>query len=171
LAEACEEIGNWPPWDESYLVTMYAFGDVLEGADPLEVVHVVGAIRLPPEEVTWGSSPHGIEWLADRLRPSKGGFEYWWRSYLDTVWNHYVRSPVRIWSQDGVDEAALAALAERRFDDLRRLTPDPVDERLQLRDDLDAALRHRLIQPLPDPWSLLAPAAGRVGGAGRAVIE
>jgi hypothetical protein len=142
LAEACEEIGNWPPWDEPYLVAMYAFGDVLDGADPLEVVHVVGVIRLPPEEVTWGSSPHGTEWLADRLRLSKGGFEYWWRSYLDPVWNHYVRAPVRIWSQDGADEAALAALAERRFDDLRRLTPDPVDEHFQLRDDLDAALRH-----------------------------
>lgn len=93
LAEACEEIGGWPPWDEPYLVAMYAFGDVLEGADPLEVVHVAGVIRLPPEEVAWGSSPHGTEWLADRLRLSKGGFEYWWRSYLDPVWNHYIRSP------------------------------------------------------------------------------
>lgn len=142
LAEGCQEIGGWPPDDEPYLVAMYAFGDVLEGADPLQVVHVAGVIRLPPEEVTWGSSPPGTEWLADRLRLSKGGFEYWWRSYLDPVWNHYIRSPVRIWSQDGIDDDALDALAARRFSGLRRLTPDPVDERLQLRDDLDAALRH-----------------------------
>jgi hypothetical protein len=27
-----------------------------------------GVIRLPAEEVTWGWSPHGTEWLADRLR-------------------------------------------------------------------------------------------------------
>jgi hypothetical protein len=142
LAEGCAEIGFWPPWDEPYLVEMYAFGDVLQGADPLDEVQVVGVIRLPPEEVAWGSSPHGTEWLADRLRLSKGGYEYWWRSYLDPVWNHHVRSPVRIWSQDGIDEQTLDALAERRFGELRRLVPDPVDERLQLRDDLDAALHH-----------------------------
>lgn len=42
----------------------------------------------------------------------------------------------------GVDEGALRALAARRFYELRRLTPGPVEERLQLRDDLDAALSH-----------------------------
>jgi hypothetical protein len=142
LAEGCREIGSWPPWDDPYLVEMYAFGAVLEGTDPLDEVQVAGVIRLPPEEVTWGSSPHGTEWLADRLRLSKGGFEYWWRSYLDPVQNHYIRSPVRIWSQDGIEEETLDALAERRFGELQRVVPDPVDERLQLRDDLDAALRH-----------------------------
>jgi hypothetical protein len=142
LAKECQKIGGWPADDEPYLVAMYAFGDLLEGADPLEVVHVVGVIRLPPEEVTWGSSPPGTEWLADRLRLSKGGYEYWWRSYLDPVWNHYIRSPVRIWSQDGIDEDALGALADGRFSELRCLTPDPVDVSLQLRDDLDAALSH-----------------------------
>lgn len=142
LAEACEEIGGWPPWDEPYLIAMYAFGDVCDGTDPLEVVHVAGVIRMPPEEVLWGSSPHGTEWLAERLRLSKGGFEYWWRSYLDPIWNHYIRSPVLIWSQEGIATEALDALAERRFADLRRLTPDPADERLQVRDDLDVALRH-----------------------------
>jgi hypothetical protein len=151
LAEGCEEIGSWPPWDEPYLVEMYAFGPVLEGADPLDEVQVAGVIRLPPEEVTWGSSPHGTEWLADRLRLCKGGFEYWWRSYLDPVRNHYIRSPVRIWSQDGIEEETLNALAERRFDELRRVISDPVDERLQLRDDLDAALR-RLRQVHGSYW-------------------
>jgi hypothetical protein len=92
LAEGCERVGDWPPEDEPFLVSMYAFGDVLEGADPLEEVQVVGVIR--------------------------------------------------IWSQDGPDTDTLDALAERRFSDLRRLTPSPVDERLQVRDELDAALRH-----------------------------
>ena len=49
---------------------------------------------------------------------------------------------MRIWSQDGIDAEALDALAERRFGELRRVVANPVDERLQLRDDLDAALRH-----------------------------
>lgn len=142
LAEACERIADWPPDFDPWLLEMYTFGPVIEGADPLEVVQIVGVIRVPPEEAVWGSTPHGTEWAADWLRLSKGGFEYWWRSYLDPVSNHYIRKPVRIWSQDGIDEEALDALEERRFDDLIRLTSEPADQRLQLRDDLDAALMH-----------------------------
>jgi hypothetical protein len=141
LAEACEQVRGWPARDESFLVEMYAFGDVLGGADPLEEVKVVGVIQAPPEEVPWNSTPHGTPWLADTLRLSKGGFEYWWRSYLDPVWNHYIQGPVRIWSRDGIEEEVLTALAERRFEDLPRVVPDPVDARLQVRDDLDAAVR------------------------------
>ena len=142
LAEACDHASRWPP-DEPFLKAVYVFGDVLDGADPLEAVHVEVAINLPPAEVPWSSNPHGTEWLATQLRLSKGGFEYWWRSHLDPAWNHYVRGPVRIWSASGGAETdALNALAARDFGALRRLTPSPVDERLQYRDDLDAALAH-----------------------------
>lgn len=67
LGRGCERISRlWTMEDEEpFLVGMYAFGDVLDGADPLEVVQVAGVIRLPPEEVTWGSDPSGTEWLAD----------------------------------------------------------------------------------------------------------
>lgn len=142
LAEGCQRMRDWPPDFEPWLVEMYAFGAVLDGADPLDAVQVVGVIRVPPEEATWGSVPNGTEWAADILRLSKGGYEYWWRSYLDPVWNHYIKNPVRIWSQDGIDDEALSALEDRRFGDLNRLTPDPVHQRLQARDDLDAALAH-----------------------------
>jgi hypothetical protein len=54
LAEGCGEIGSWPPWGDPYLVEMYAFGAVLEAADPLDEVQVAGVIRLPPEEVAVG---------------------------------------------------------------------------------------------------------------------
>jgi len=76
------------------------------------------------------SSHWGNAGATDSLRLSKGGYEYWWRSYLDPVWNHYIQGPVRIWSRAGIEEATLDALAERRFADLRRLVPDPVDQRL-----------------------------------------
>lgn len=142
LAEASDRASRWPP-DEPFLKAVYVFGDVLDGADPLEAVQVEVAINLPPAEVPWNSNPHGTEWLATELRLSKGGFEYWWRSYLDPAWNHYVRDPVRIWSASGGTETdALDALEARDFEALRRLTPSPVDERLQYRDDLDAALAH-----------------------------
>jgi len=42
--------------------------------------------------------------------------------------------------EGGPDEQALAALEARDFGSLNRLVPEPVDERLQLRDDLDVAL-------------------------------
>jgi hypothetical protein len=94
--------------------------------------------------VPWRESgPEGADWPANELRLSKGGFMYFWRSYLDPVWNHYIRGPVRIWSvAGGPDVQALAALEARDSGSLNRLVPDPADERLQLRDDLDAALAH-----------------------------
>jgi hypothetical protein len=141
LAAACDEVKNWPP-EEPLLREAYVFGDVLTGADPLEDVQVALVLNLPPEEVAWETEPNGTMWLADRLRLSKGGFLYFWRSYLDPVWNHYIRGPVRFWSHDGPDEAVLTALSDRRFGDLMRLIPNPDVERGQVAAELDVALRH-----------------------------
>jgi hypothetical protein len=140
LAEACEEIKSWPP-DDPFLLEAYVFGDLLTGADPLEAVHVALVLHLPPDEVPWESEPDGASWLADRLRLSKGGFQYFWRSYLDPAWNHYIRGPVRFWSHDGPDEAVFTALSERRFGSLRRLIPEPEVEHEQVEAELDKALR------------------------------
>jgi len=139
LTEECESAKNWPP-EEPLLLETYAFGDVLRGADPLDCVEIVLVLNLPPQEVVWGSTPHGTAWLADRLRVSKGGFCYWWRSHLDPVWNHYVREPVRLWSQDGPDENVLQALVERRFADLPRQAPSPTARHDQIISERDAAL-------------------------------
>ena len=139
LTDECESAKNWPP-EEPLLLEAYAFGDVLRGADPLDCVEIVLVLNLPPQEVVWGSTPHGTAWLADRLRISKGGFCYWWRSHLDPVWNHYVREPVRFWSQDGPDDSVLQALAERRFADLPRQVPSPATRHGQIIAERDAAL-------------------------------
>jgi hypothetical protein len=139
LAEACDSVKNWPP-EDPFLLEAYVFGDVLEGADPLESVEVALVINLPPEDVPWESGPHGTAWLADRLRLDKGGFAYWWRSHLSAVPNHHIRAPVRFWSQEGPDGAVLQALAERRLGGLARLTPSPQAEREQLAEELAAAL-------------------------------
>lgn len=73
LAEACESVKRWPP-EDPFLLEAYTFGDVLRGADPLDCVEVVLVLNLPPQDVVWGSNPHGTVWLADHLRLSKGGF-------------------------------------------------------------------------------------------------
>jgi hypothetical protein len=56
LAEACESVKNWPP-EDPFLLEAYVFGDVLEGADPLESVEVALVINLPPEDVSLGIRP------------------------------------------------------------------------------------------------------------------
>ena len=46
-----------------------------------------------------GESPaRRRRWLANEPRLSKGGFMYFWRSYLDPEWNHDIAALVRIWS-------------------------------------------------------------------------
>jgi hypothetical protein len=140
LADACEQVKKWP-LEEPFLLEAYAFGKVLEGADPLESVDVALLLHLPPEEVPWESQPECTMWLADELRLTKGGYSYFWRSYLDPIWNHYIRGPVRFWSHEqGPDEGALIALAQRRLADLNRLTPPPDVVREQVAADLDVAL-------------------------------
>ena len=140
LADACESVKDWPP-EDPFLLEAYVFGAVLEGADPLDFVEVALVLNLPPDEVSWESSPHGTAWLEDTLRLSKGGFAYWWRSYLSPVPNHRIRSPVRFWSQDGPEEAVLQALAERRFGGLPRLQPSAEAGQEQMAEELDVALR------------------------------
>jgi hypothetical protein len=143
LAEACERVKFFWFDTEPFLKAVYAFGEVVAGTDPLDDVQVAVAINLSPEEVPWESNPEGTDWLANELRLSKGGFMYFWRSHLDPIWNHYIRGPVCIWSVDGgPDEQALAALEARDFGSLKRPIPGSADERLQLREDIGAALAH-----------------------------
>ena len=140
LAEACQDFSKRYPGDEPVILEAYVFGDVLRGADPLEDVEVALVLNLPPDEVIWGSTPHGTPWLADYLRLSKGGFLYFWRSHLDPVANHYIREPVRFWSLGGPGEGVLEALAEGRLDDLPQVTSSPEVRREQAAGELEAAL-------------------------------
>jgi hypothetical protein len=57
LAETCERVKIFWFDTEPFLKALYAFGEVLDGADPLDAVQVAVAINLPPEEVLWESSP------------------------------------------------------------------------------------------------------------------
>lgn len=139
LADACQRTTNWPP-EEPLLCEAYVFGEVLEGADPIDRLEVAFVLNLPPEEVRWKAHPQGADWLIDVLRLDKGGYRYYWRSRHDPVWNHHIRGPVRFWSVDGADEEVLTALSERRFDDLTRATAEPAEVRARATTELDAAL-------------------------------
>ncbi|HEX5119716.1 MAG TPA: hypothetical protein VFW65_31395 [Pseudonocardiaceae bacterium] len=139
LADACQWTTRLPV-DAPFLREAYVFGDVLDGADPVESVQVALALNLSPEEVPWCSQPPGTAWLVDSLRLDKGGFAYWWRSRHEPVWNHVIHDPVRFWSLDGTDESVLDALRDRRFAELPRASASPADLRQRVEVELDRAL-------------------------------
>ena len=57
LAETCERVKMFWFDTEPFLKAVYALGEVLGGADPLDAVQVAVAINLPPEEVPWEPRP------------------------------------------------------------------------------------------------------------------
>ncbi len=135
LADACEST-NWI--EEPFLLEAYVFGDVLRGADSLDWIDVALVVSLPASEVSWGVQPRGAAWLIDRLRLDKGGFNCSWRSREHSVANHIIRGPVRFWSIDGPDDAALNALAARQFSELQPVIDVQSDED----EDVASALSH-----------------------------
>jgi hypothetical protein len=116
------------------------FGDLLDGADPIDHVRLAFTLNLPPQEVPWASEPPGTPWLADLLQLDKSGFAYWWRSRHCPVWNHRIRDPVRFWSLYGPDEGVLLALSDRRLADLPRLTASRAEVRSRKADESATAL-------------------------------
>jgi hypothetical protein len=67
LAETCERVKTFWFDTEPFLKAVYAFGEVVDGADPLDTVQVAVVINLSPEEVPWESSPEGTDWLANEV--------------------------------------------------------------------------------------------------------
>ncbi|MFL6120159.1 hypothetical protein [Actinophytocola sp.] len=137
LADACQELGRL---EKPLLHEAYVFGELLDGADPVEGVDIALVLDLPPEEVPWGSQPSVVGWLVRTLRLDKGGFAFWWRSRHVPVWNHHIRGPVRFWSLDGVDEDVLDALAEQRFGDLPRVWASEAETKARAASELEMAL-------------------------------
>jgi hypothetical protein len=140
LADACQRLSL--PADEPLLLAAYVYGELLDGTDPLDWVEVALVVDLPLVDVPWESQPRGTEWIVHTLRLDKGGFSWVWRSRHGPVWNHHVRGPVRFWSLDGADEDVFQALAERRLDDLPRLSGGPDEAERQARAELASALAH-----------------------------
>lgn len=141
LAEACQRTTRLP-LEEPFLREAYVFGELLDGADPIDHLKLAFVLNLPPEEMPWESQPRGTSWLVDSLRLDKGSFAYWWRSRHGPVWNHHIRGPVRFWSLDGPDDTVLRALSERRLADLSPLAASQEDVRSRTATELDAALGH-----------------------------
>ena len=143
LAETCERVKMFWFDTEPFLKAVYAFGEVLGGADPLDAVQVAVAINLPPEEVPWESSPEGTDWLANELGSARAasctsGGRTWIRYGITT-------SEARCAS--GLSMAAPTCRRSPRWK--RGISARSTGwsrnrpmSGCQLRDDLDAALAH-----------------------------
>ena len=79
LAETCERVKLFWFDTEPFLKAVYAFGEVLDGADPLDAVQVALAINLPPEEVPWESTPDRTDALAHLREVRDRYWDHDWR--------------------------------------------------------------------------------------------
>jgi hypothetical protein len=112
IAERCERVSGL--WREEWVLAAYTFGAVLDGPTEVPVVQVAFVLDLPADELTWCAQPPSCAGLPHLLGIDKAPVDWYWRPAVWPVSNHVIRRPLRIWSTDGPDDAALAALAEGR---------------------------------------------------------
>ena len=130
-------------WDEEpFLVAAYAFGSVLESRADVPVVQMAFVLNLPAEELTWGTQPQSCVGLPHLLEIDKAPVEWYWRPSAWPVSNHLIRRPLRVWSLDGPDTAALDALDRGEADHLRLSAPTTEQQYEQARIELAASMAH-----------------------------
>jgi hypothetical protein len=124
------------------LVAVYAYGSVLDPTaedGSVDVVQIVLVVNEPPGSVTWGSRPPAYAGLEYVLELDKAPVDWCFRSAGAPLGNHRIDRPLRIWSREtGVDEAALAALADGTADALREARPRPPVLARHLAEELEA---------------------------------
>jgi hypothetical protein len=129
--------------DEPVLVGVYAFGAVLERCPTdIDVVQMAFVLNLPVDELTWCAQPESCLGLPYLLQIDKAPVDWYWRPAAWPVANHLIYRPLRVWSLDGPDEAALDALEHGTAEDLRMAAPTAEQLHEQLSAELAACLAH-----------------------------
>lgn len=143
IAEDCDKIGSMFDCEDG-LVAVYVFGPVLDQPDKdHDAVHVALVMGLPADELPWSVETPGCTSLAHLLRLDKAPVLRRWRPAEWPVANHEIRRPMPIWSrQNGVQTAALDALAGRRAEPFRLTDAD--DDKLaeQISRELEMSTEH-----------------------------
>lgn len=141
---------GWP------LEELWATGELLGFADPIEVGTVVLVFDVPAEEMPWLARHPTGEWVGQQLRLGKRPMQWYYRPAARPVWNHELRRLVRFWSADGgCDDDVIEALGSRRLDGLAVVEPSPQELRAQLSEEL--AVSHQHLRGMLDrywdhPW-------------------
>jgi hypothetical protein len=76
------------------------------------------------------------------LKIDKAPVEWYWQPALWPVSNHLIDRPLRIWSLDGPDTAAMDALERGDAEPFRLPASSEAEARGQLREELAASLAH-----------------------------
>lgn len=140
VAEGCDKLGSLLDGEDG-LVAVYAFGPVLDrpGAD-LDAVNVALVVGLRAAELGWGVETPACTSLAHLLRLDKAPVLRRWRPAEWPVANHEIRRPMLLWSrEDGVQTAALDALAQRRAEPFRLADPDNAGLAEQISGELETS--------------------------------
>ncbi|GAA2914168.1 hypothetical protein Acy02nite_80340 [Actinoplanes cyaneus] len=141
LAERCQVAAM--RHDAKALVSVYAFGAVLDSKADLECPQVAVVLDEQPEELPWSVRPPIYGSLPHFLELDKGAVAWFWRSAARPVANHYILRPLRIWSRDsGPDTEALDALRAGDTEKLRLPAPADADLRAQLTEELATSLAY-----------------------------
>lgn len=148
IAEDCDKFGSMLDGEDG-LIAVYAFGPVLDhpGGD-LDAVNVALVVGLPAAELPWGVETPGCTSLAHLLRLDKAPVLRRWRPAEWPVANHEIDRPMPIWSrEDGVQKAALDALAKQHAEPFRLQEPDGDILAVQISRELETSTAHlRLIR-------------------------
>lgn len=124
------------------LVATYAFGAVLEPGAEVDAVELAFVLNLPAEELPWYVEPQSLAGLPSLLEIDKAPVLRYWRPAVWPVANHLIHRPLRVWSLDGPDNAALDALERGEAERLRMPAPTAEQQREQLSVELDVSLAH-----------------------------
>jgi hypothetical protein len=141
VAERCQRAsGLWD--DEPFLLAAYTFGAVLEPGVDVDMVDLAFVLNLPADELPWYAEPQSLVGLPSLLEIDKAPVRWYWRPAVWPVTNHLIHRPLRVWSLDGPDSAALDALEHGEAEHLRMPAPTVEQQQQQLSLELDASLAH-----------------------------
>ncbi|MFG2038911.1 hypothetical protein [Dactylosporangium sp. NPDC048998] len=141
VVEGCQRFSEFSR-GEPVLVGVYVFGAVLEPGTDVPVVQMAFVLDMPADELTWCAQPQSCVGLPSLLEIDKAPVEWYWRPSEWPVANHVIRRPLRVWSLDGPDTAALDALDRGEAEDLRLPAPTDAELHEQLTAELAASLAH-----------------------------
>ncbi|GLW89244.1 DUF7711 family protein [Actinokineospora globicatena] len=141
LATTCDDMAGRPASIFPLRVGgLWAAGGLLGRPRELETITV--ALTVDVAAVPWLTEPAGAKHWASAARLPHSPAEVHWRSAHAPVWNHRLERPVLVWSAaDGVDDEALAAIADGEAESLRPPAPTADELAARLSDELALSLR------------------------------
>ena len=122
---------------------LWVTGDLLSLADVVDGGSVVVVLDFAVDELPWLALHPSGAWINEQLRLGKRPMQWCFRPVAWPAWNHQNRRLVRFWSADGgLDEAAMAALKDRRLDRVRVVEPSGGELVDQLGEELAVSRRY-----------------------------